>query len=521
MLGLIPIAILLAGAVGVTVLRFVPRGTGFSWLFSVFCSLAAWIVFLFSKAFLPYMYSGNLYSDIAINIHFPAFQVDLIIWPMIVGILAVVVGAIISSAARIGFDANSVEWAGILLFGAIGFASCASQNVLTGVIFLSLFDFFDFFIIITSRKQEKGNYLYLFWRLISLLFLFAVFSWSNLDEQSVNDWETLQSIPSQLALIAFIIRMGVSPSKSLIGIPVSVSTGLDTARHLIGFIISAAIVIQLPAFVGSEIALAILLVYLLVSLVVSLMRLKPEKTSSNPFLWQSICGALICAQYLYGFSASAIMLLIAFIPILFIYRQPFRSGKFYLVIGLLAILGFSGLPFTPNNSGLNGFRTSGAVSGVFFIVSLIPMFFHMLKTVFSENFPDTVVERWALTIAPLGSIILIISTWAVYFLWQPDAVKILFSVQSILMTLGGTGIFVADRLKLFNLEPGLGKYKDFNKNYLSGLTLKFRQVKMPSLSVIEKVYRFIINLFESDGGILWAILCLVLIITIISGIGLN
>ncbi len=504
-----------------TVLRFVPRGTGFAWLFSVFSSLAAWVLFLVSKNNLPFLFSGNYFVDIASDTKFPSFQIDLIIWPIILSVLAVVMGTIISSADRVGFTANIVEWASVFILGAIGFAICASQNVLTAVVFLTLFDFIEFFIILTSKKQEKGNYLFLFWRLISLLIFMGVFSWSSLDENSSNDWETLQSIPAQLALIACIIRMGISPSKSLTGIPGDINNGIDTSRHLIGFIISAAIVIQLPAFTGGAIVLSGLLIYLLISMAISLIRLRTENSACAVNFWQSTVGAVICAEYLYGYSAAAIMFVTAFIPILFILRFPFRSGRFYFVTGLFAILNFSGIPFTTNSSGLNGFNTRGAVPGALFIVALIPMFYLTIKFVLSNKYPDSNVERWALTIAPIGSLLLVISSWLVFILWQPDAVKFSISIQAILMTLGGTAIYLAEKFKLFNNQPEMILFNKITSNYSNQFIRLFRSDKITSISILEKSYAFIINLFESDGGILWAILCLVLIITIISGIGLN
>ncbi len=521
MSGIIPVAILLAGAVGVTVLRFVPRGTGFAWLFSVFCSVAAWIVFFVGKNNLPFLYSGQLYADIAIDTIFPAFQINLINWPMILSVLAVVTGTIISSATRIGFGANTVEWTGVLLFGVIGMGACSSQNVLTALFFISLFDIWELFVTLTKERLTKGIFLFVFWRLASLVILFAVFSLSDLNEQNSNKWETLKSIPAQLTLIACILRMGIFPSKSIAGIPCEMNRSFDISRHIIGLIISATIVVQLPAFSGNEFNSSVILLYLFMSIVGSLVSNKTNKQEFTPFFWLSAGGAFLCAEYLYGYSAAAIMFLIAITPVLFILTLPIRSGKFYLFIGLFSIFSFSGLPFTPNNSGLNGFTTKGTIPGFLFLVAIIPIFYYLIKSVFSEKREDQNLERWAATIAPIGSLFLVISSWFIRLFWQPDAIKFDLSLQAMLMTLGGISFFIASKFKLFNLEPEFAKVQKISKEYVKRMTRPIYSINWPSFGLIEKLYSFIINLFESDGGFLWSILCLVLIITIISGTGLN
>lgn len=521
MFGLIPIAVLLSGAVGVIVLKFVPRGTGFAWIYSVFCSLAGWLLFLVTKSNLPYLYSGNLYSDISINTNFPAFQIDIIVWPAILMVLAVVAGTILASAARIGYGATNEEWAGILLVGVLGIGACASQNVLTVLIFLSIFDFLELYITLSSKEQKKGNFLFLFWRFLSLFTLFAVFAWSTTDTKNLNNWETLLPVPTLLTLLACIMRLGIFPTKILSGELCNIGNGLDLSRNLIEFIVSATIVLQLPVIKDNQFTLSIILIYLLISGILSLFQIKIQSTGFTSAFWLSTGGAIICAEYLYGFSASAIFFLVAFVQLVFILFQPTRSRKATTVIVVLAILSFSGLPFTPNNFGLNGFGLSGSIPGFLFLAILIPFFYLLLSKFFEVRKEIINIERWAETIAPIGSVILMASSWLVFLIWQPNSKKYYLSIQTIIMTIGGTAIFLAVRYKLFNPEPELRKIAIIYQHFLDRIPLPRYTVFKSVYTVINKSYFFLINLFESDGGILWSILCLVLIITIINGTGLN
>jgi hypothetical protein len=521
-LGLIPILILIGGAVGVAVLHFVPRGMGFAWLLSVITSLAAWIVFLVSKNYLPMMYSTEVLSDIAINLKLPAFQIDLIIWPMVLSILAIVNGTLISSASHIGLDADSREWASVLLLGVIGISACVSQNVITALVLISLFDMADLVITLYSAKHEKANFTFLFWRIASLILFFAVYSWNGLDSRNTNDWETLQPVPAQIALIACIIRFGLSPVIGITGHPRRTSKGLETARLIIGFIITSSIIIQLPVFSSSIAGKISILSYLLLSILVSIARLIKGPPEAEAKCWQIIGGALICAEYIYGYSASAIMFLTAFVPVMFIILQPFKKGRFFIVVGIIGILGFSGVPFTPNNSGLNGFGLAGQIPGIFFVILLIPIFYQMIKSIFfytTDTNPN--IEQWASGMAPIGALLVIISSWFIFFLWQPNSRAFSLSIQSIIMVIGGIGVFLGEKFHLFDIKPVTLKVRGFLASRREKIRLPENMNFSKSVDFVERPILFITQLFEGDGGILWAVLSLALIVTIISELGLS
>jgi hypothetical protein len=499
----------------------VPRGTGIAWLLSIISSLAALIIFILSKNSLPFMYSSEILSQISINIKLPAFQIDLIIWPLVVSILAVINSTLITSASRIGLDADCREWASVLLIGAIGISACVSQNILTGLVFISLFDISDLILTLSSQNQSKLNYRFYFWRLASLILLFTVFAWNGLDPKISYDWESLKPEPAQIAMVACLMRFCVVPVISLAGKPRNSSNGVETARMLVGFILTSSILFQLPAFSGNNTIKIVTLLYLLLSIFFAFISLVKKEQNIFSMAWQIIGGALICAEYIYGYSASAIMLLTAIIPLFFIFLQRYKKGRVYLVAGILALITFSGFPFTPNSTGLNGFGMARQIPGILFLLCLIPIFHRMIRIVVTDsedNFPD--IERWASALSPIGIFIVIVSSWLVFFLWQPDAVRINFSIQAVIMTLGGIGIFLGEKFHMFDFNYLGTGINGFVSRYRPGIKLPVGLETRSVISIIERPFLFITNLFEGDGGVLWAILCLVLVITIISGFGM-
>jgi hypothetical protein len=519
---IIPVFILIGAAVAVTVLQFVPRGIGFAWLVALVGSLAAWIVFLIAKSSLPFTYSAKLLSDLSINAPVPAFQIDLILWPLVTSILAVLSASILSSSTRLGKDAGCYEWASVLVQGVIGIAICASQNVITALVFLFLFDLIEIFVQVFSGPIERSEYSSHFWRLVSALLFFITFAWNGLDGKNNYEWETLQSIPAQIALIACIVRMGITPIIHLSRISRERNAGLQNTRLLINFILSTAILVQLPVFSGNIVLKNLMFLYLAVSALAAIIYLLKGSTDFSVIGCQIFGGALIVAEYLNGYSASAIIFLSAFLPIIFVFIQYNRKDRFSLITALACIFSFSGLPFTPESTGLAGFGIGASFFGIIFVLLTIPFFFWVIKKAFvntEEMSPN--VERWALAVSPISSLVLVASSWAVFFLWQPNAISFNLSIQALIMTMGGIAIFTADRFHLFDLPTMERVFSSITEIPLN----KLRSIPgIPSnmaIAFIEKPFLFVTELFEGEGGILWAVLCLVLIITIISGFGIS
>ncbi|HEX7557319.1 MAG TPA: hypothetical protein VF338_11890, partial [Leptolinea sp.] len=384
MLGFLPIFILIGAAIAVAVLNFVPRGIGIAWFVSIIASLAAWVVLLVSKNQLPNTYSNTMLMNLGINYIIPLFQIDMIIWPILLTILAVVNSALITSSARIGLNASCWEWSGLLMLGALGYLACISSNVLTGILALGLFDLVDIVILLftgNTKSDIRQNTLHIFWRFTSLFLLLTSFAWNSSFPGATGEWETLKAGPALLVFAACFLRMTVWPSIKIGGLPRNSLNGLFFTRLFLGLLVACSIVIQLPSFTASVTMRYLLLSYLILVILVGVFWLTQNRDEIRPVAWQVIMACILSAEYIYGFSASAIIFVTCIIPVLLILFLDYPINRFSKVIGFLTILAFSGIPFTPNNSGLAGLGLVGQIPGILFIPGAIAAFFFMIKGV--------------------------------------------------------------------------------------------------------------------------------------------
>ncbi len=525
MLGFIPIFILLGAAVAVVILQFVPKGTGIAWLVSIVCSIVAWIFVLFIKSRLPFSFSGQLLLDLGINYAIPSFQIDIITWPFVLSVCAIVIGAIITSSARIGLDANCREWSSILLLGVLGIFGCIASNILTVTVVLGLFDLVDIAIIFITGQSNGAfseNLKHVAWRLISLIIFMTAFAWENSLTGAGDDWKSLLPGPGYLILAGCMLRLAFLPSLKLTGLPRKSANGLFVSRVIIGFLISTAIIIQLPFQQGESLWKNVLLIYLLVVALIGTFWLIRNREREQPIAWQLFAGSLVCAEYLYGFSAAGIFFSISIIAIAELFILEYPISLFTKGVGVLAIIGFSGLPFTPNNTGLAGFNWNGQVPGFLFLLPAILVFFSFINNLKrKESMVNPMGERWASFLSPTGLIIPVITPWVISFNWLPNGMGLNISIQAIIMTIAGSALFLATILHLF---PSL----ILPERIMSVVNQSIKPVKallpknenLPE-EVIKQPYKFVTELFEGDGGILWAILCLVLVITILRSLGLS
>lgn len=87
------------------------------------------------------------------------------------------------------------------------------------------------------------------------------------------------------------------------------------------------------------------------------------------------------------------------------------------------------------------------------------------------------------------------------------------------MTLAGIGIFAAIKLHIFEFNKSFERLNERIHAVKQRLAILIPEKMTFDSSIFENPFNFIVTLFEGEGGFLWTLLCLVLIITVISTLG--
>jgi len=214
--------------------------------------------------------------------------------------------------------------------------------------------------------------------------------------------------------------------------------------------------------------------------------------------------------------------------LLFLYYPRIQRMNFLLHFGLIGLIG---LPYTPAASGWFGLMANGLTLWVFFyLLSHAMMVLGYLKFTLEPGGETSVLESWARLVYPLGLIIiiqaiitsgligwpgsLILGVW-----WLPIfSILIIFGAFYLIRTAG----FDAANIKLPS-SSGITKVLNWILPRLEPvfrLEWVYRLIWriIEGFSRILKIFSVII---EGEGGILWTILLLVLLISLLSSIGGN
>lgn len=499
---------------------------GIAWLIAVLAAISAWITAIIIKIRLPLSFSGQIFLDLGIQAALPAFQLDIITWPFVVTVCSAIAGALIVSSARIGMDADFREWAGILGLGAIGVLSCMASNILTAILVLGVFDIIVLFTVLYTAKhnaQTVDHLRYSFWSLISLLLFLIASAWQSSTGTAADDWKSLMPGPGSLILAGCMARMVMIPSKKITGYSYNSTNGLLITRFIVNILISTIFVLQIPVLAGTSTGKNIAIFYVFIVALASAVWIIRNKSEDQLSAWRVFAGSMICAEYLYGYSASGFYFTITFIALMQIGLMIFPTSRFTWVLGLLAIIGFSGIPFTPNNSGLAGFNRVGSPPGLIFLIPAIMMFYSSLRNLWKkEGLENPMEERWARFVSQSGLIISVINPWIIAMIWLPDAMRLTVSIPAMIMTLAGTALFLAEMTHIFSFKDIFNRIKSIANRLTikktEELSLLISTLKIQN-ELLQKPYDFLVNLFEGDGAVIWAVLCLVLVITVLRGLG--
>lgn len=526
MLSFIPVFILLGAAIVVIVLQYVPRGTGLAWFASVLFAVAAWVTVIILRTRLPLSFTGQYWITLGIKNLIPAFQMDIITWPFVLTVCSLVAGVLLVSSARIGLDSTSREWAGILLVGSLGYLGVTASNILTAMFVLGSIDLAEIAVLLFSpngNTDTQSELKYILWRISGLTLFLVAYGWQFSLSGLSDEWRTLQTGPVYLMLAACVIRLGLQPIPALSGSPRSSQNGLYVLRNLVGSLTVYAIIIQLPYYPVASIWKIVILVYLLITAFSSsIMITRNQNTRELLTSWQIAAGSLVCAVYVLGYSSAGIALSISLIILGAILSLGYPINIFSRILGFLALLGFSGLPFTPNVSGFSGFGLTREFPGVIFLIPVTVMLFVSIRVLLRKpTIENALAEQWTGILSPIGLVLPIITSWVIFLNGAPGQPIFQISIPALLAVFVCMGLFVIIKLNIFDFhllaKKVFGKFPTWKPSYTS-----LFEIGRNSLgTAVQSPFNFITNLFEGEGGVLWSVLSLLLIITVIRTLGLT
>lgn len=533
LLTLLPVLILLLAALGILILRQFRPSIGYAWLIGAVSSLVTVGAVIFLRWRIPLDVVVEQWRPFGELSSPPAFRLDINSWPYVLSLAVLALAFILTDSARLETEAQPVNWAKGLAILALGILSVMAVSPITLVVIWTAVDLVEFFmVILTDAGRRMGEQVVITFTVRvagTLLVLLAV-----LLSRSLNIQFDLAPIPVELAvfmLLAVSLRLGVLPLNLLFVQEVYAWRGLGNVMRMVGPASSLVVLGRMPEQVVPVEWQGFLLALSAMAAVygAAMFMTADNELNGRPY-WSIALAAMAVASVINGSPRGSIAwgaaLLIAG-SVLFFYSARMRQIIF---IPLVAMLGVTGLPFTPAASGW--FGVVGSVPSLLdfvFIMAVICLLWGYVRHVMRRREELYRMERWVHTVYPAGLAFLILAQWAIGALgWRGSfTIGVWWASASAVVTAAAGGVLAYSfRGVLAGDEPASNRAISliwvlaFARRAAAVLAAVFRLNWLYRFiggvyAALQHVVQLITAMLEGDGGILWSLVMLAMLVSLI------
>jgi len=536
MIILLPVGLLLTASLAILIQDQTRPQYGTSWLIAVSTCIISWLTILVLRLRLPTTLNILSWDNPDLNLtgRF-SLLLDYDSWPYALALVTITLAVILSDSARTRYDSTPRSWSASLFITALGMLALQSGTSLSLMAAWVLADILE--LVYLLRLKDSSRFILRIIisygvRTASILVLILAASrgW-----QAVGSFD-LTHIPQPSAIIFLLaagLRLGVLPLNLPFLQEPTLRRGAGNIIRLAPVASSLCLLARLPAdvippsFVGWK---PLFQAMLAVAALYGAFRWlsTSDEIEGRPF-WIIGWASLATVSVINGNSNASLawgLTLILTGSLLFLYYPRVQRMNFLLHFGLIGLVG---LPYTPLASGWSGLVSSGINFWTFmFVIAHAVMVFGYLNRALQPGGEAGALESWARIVYPLGLILIIQAILTLGLIGWPGS-----------LTLGVWWLGLISTLLVilsFVLIRRLGITPPYIQLPASSMLTKALHWIVPRLEPVfrlEWVYRIawrINNIFgsilksfstilEGDGGILWTILLLVLLITILTGGG--
>jgi len=496
---------------------------GGMWLLAVLGALTAWVLILMTRPRLP------------VEITLPAWQIgdlpgaplslllDEISWPFAVAATVLPLAAMLTDVAHLR-DQDVQVWASTLALGGVGLIAAVAGTPVTLLLAWTVIDVSDVFVLLRrvegSAARERVVVSFSS-RVAGMLFLVL----AMIRVQAAGDVFAFTSIPAESTgylLVAAGLRLGVFPPRQPhLGAP-DQRRGLGTITRLLPAIASLVFVVRIATAGGiagmRDFWAATLLVLTTVAALYGAWQwYRAGSALQGRSFWLLSLAAFSLITAMQGLVAASMAWGLAALfsgALLFLFAEMER--RWMLLFPVLGAVCFSALPLTPAWEGSALFGALGWGYAVAFALALGLLFAGYLRHARRDEGETAPLERWMWLVYPLGlGLLPLTHSGIVYFRWVRGTRAVTFQTAGWwfgLIPLGLAALFLvwsnrqaASAFPLPGAESLTGARQPFNLNFIYRFFwLIYR--------LVGRFINLLSNLLEGEGGVLWAVLVLILVV---------
>jgi hypothetical protein len=486
------------------------------WLLAASASLLVWPIILISLTRLPVEIKLINWQPEEVFSISPALLIDITSWPFALALVTLNLAVVLTAVARNLNPTDDLSiWGDLaspLAITAASLLAVVAENLLTLILTWTLLDLLEMFLWLGKTRNSSKNQSIIIsfsMRLVGV----AILIWTAISAYSAQPQFSLVAIPAQFntyLLIAAGLRLGVVPLTLPSPGDLPARRGVRVISLLAPQATNLALLVRVAAVVASSLLSPY--VFVLAGIIAlyagfSWIRSKDELEGA-PF-WVLGISSLALAATIRAEPAASIAWGIALLlpgGLLLLYSSRQR-WLFPLLV--LAALSFTGLPLTPTWQGVRLYAPPFQLLSLPLIVAQGLMVAGYLLHALRPATPLVGAERWVLIIYPWGLTLLPLTHWLIalwshpgsfpgwVMLW-PAALSVVIVVLIFWLTRRGGRV----QGSLLNRPRKPLKLSGFYKLLTS------------ILRPIRSMLTIASTILEGNAGILWALLIVILLVTI-------
>ena len=516
MLVFLTLGFYLAALLALGILRLTKRSFSYAWLAAALGTVLAWGSIFFWQLEMPALVVENLWQPVTLFQVVPVLSVDALSWAygLALGSLAL---AVILTAPAQSTGVSASAWIGTLGLTALAMLAFLAANPLSLVLIWTGLDLLELFNTLRlARKPELSERAVISFGMRALGTGFAL--WASATNGAVlSSFDAISAQSGLFLLLAVGLRLGVLPLHLTYRSEPALRRGMGTVLRLAVASSSLVLLARIPAGLVAPGISPILQVFLVIALLYGAWKwlTAPDELSARPY-WLIAMGALSMLAALRGSplgSAAWGIALILFGGLTFLYSA--RQKIFTIFLSALG-LGLLSLPFTLTATTWQGSAPFDWLFWPFVVVGQVLLVIGFVRHLWRSSESELKsLPRWAQSAYPVGlailaAMIVLLGLWG----W-PGALQVGYWPVGLavgLLSLGALSAWwrIARVSELVGGEKrSPGAVAD---SRLAGWLEAFAGGSWALYRTIRRLVDFISGLLEGDGGLLWTVLVLVLLL---------
>ncbi len=515
MLVLDPFLVLISTAAMIAVLGILRPRFVYHWLLAAVGVISAWVLMWLTMARVPVVIGVLEGNYQGLSLPTLSFRIDEIAWPLGLAVVTLTLAVIFTDASRAA-ETSWIVWAGDLGLSAVGLTAVMAGNISTMLLAWTIVDLIELGILLRQLDREEMRrraFIFFAMNLLGTMIVLAAIISAGSGGVRMN----LDRIPSEAVvylILAVGLRMGVFPLQVAFLPGVHHQRGQGTLLRLIPPIVSVALLARVSVVeVSATWRVILLFSAALASVYGGVAWARAEDEIDGRLFWIIGVAGLCFASAVQGQQGAVLAWGLALLyPSGALFLSSVRN-KLMLPIGILSLFAFSALPFSPTYAGLRMYQPVQLFL-LFLPLAHLLLIGGYVRFMRRETEPLSGVEPWVRVIYITGLALLPTTYIVSVFVGPRIMVAGGIPIWPLLVELGIVAVGVVAYWRKWHIPDTVFDWLD----------------RIFSLAWIEFVVRWIFNamariaqlvteMLEGDGGILWTLLFLVMLVSILSQLG--